>query len=131
MGSEIGYRRAETAPAVALAPCSVLVISRDPVERQDVVLTLSAVEQVDAASAAGFHMAVPMIWSGSPDVIVIGTLTPTDARRLGELRQHAPCAKLVRLASARDEYGEARADAQVPAGGDLLTALRQLVPAPQ
>lgn len=128
MGSEILHSRAVAAPARALAPCSVLVISRDPVERQDVVVTLSALDQVEAASAAGFHMAVPMIWSGAPDAIVIGALTPADSRRLAELRQHAPQAKVVRLASARDEYGEARAHARVPAGGDVVAALSRLLP---
>lgn len=131
MGSEILHSRAEATPAPALAPCSVLVISRDPVERQDLVLQLGGLDQVEATSAAGFHMAVPMIWSAVPDAIVIGTLTPADSRRIAELRHHAPQARIVRLASVRDEYGELRADAHVPSGGDLIAALSRLLPASQ
>lgn len=131
MGSEILDSRSETASVQALAPCSVLVISRDPVERQDLVLQLGSVEQVEASSAAGFHMAVPMIWASNPDAVVIGALTPADSRRLAELRQQAPGARFLHLSSAPDEYGEARPDVRLAAGASVLAALGRLLPSQQ
>jgi len=131
MSSEVASTPATAAALPRLAACSVLAISRDPVERQALVLELGAQNDVEASSASGFHMAVPLIWSNPPAVIVVGALTRTDRQHLAELRRHAPKARVVLLASAGDVYGEAKPDARVPAGDDLVGALAALLPAAQ
>lgn len=117
---------ADSAPPIAAG--SVLVISRDPVERQAVVLQLGGVDMLAASSASGFHMAVPLMWSNPPDVIVLGALTPTDEQHLPELRRHAPEARIVVLGVGADAYAELRPDARVPLGGDVVGALAGLLP---
>jgi hypothetical protein len=86
----------------AIAACSVLVVSRDPQQRRAVLGELAAHEHIDVSCAPGFHVAVPMLWSGSPDVLVVGALSPEDVLRLPELLHHAGGASLVLIGS--DEY---------------------------
>ena len=118
---------ADSAPPIATG--SVLVISRDPVERQAVVLQLGGVDQLSVSSASGFHMAVPLMWSNPPDAILLGALTPSDEQHLPELRRHAPDARVVVMGVGADVYGELRPDARIPLGGDVVGALARLLPA--
>jgi hypothetical protein len=121
----------EAAPAQAqprIATSTVVVISCDPIERQSLVVGLSGSDALDVVSAAGFHMAVPMLWSAAPDLVIVGALSRADRDRLPELRHHAGEAVLVAVASEGREYAAGHADVIVTPDADLLELLGRLRP---
>jgi hypothetical protein len=113
-----------------VAASVVLVVSRDPLERQAMVGALGGSEALEVVSAAGFHMAVPMVWSAAPHVIVVGDLSPRDRDRLPELRHHAGEAVVVAVEGDGREYAATHADLVVTSEADLLELLAQVRPAP-
>lgn len=112
-----------------LAPTDVLIVSRDPAQRQSLVLTLGGFDELTVSSAAGFHMAVPMLWASSVDVVVVGALAPEDLARLTELRHHARGASLLVLGGLGTHHAAANPEGEAVNESELVQLLARLRPA--